>query len=813
MISQDTINELLRKVSSRRAVLFLGSGFSCDAVDFNKDSLPTASILATNIAKINNMNSFDDLKYTSDRVISDGYGEELVKLLRRTFTVKDVQEHHQIISALPWQRVYTTNYDLCFEQAAKNVSIDYATIDISNDSLVELKRDNLCIHINGSLKNLSIDTLNTSFKLSESSYLSSDSIESSQWFYPMQRDFEEASAIIFIGYSLYDIEVKKILLDETTVKDKVYFITYDLPDERTLYTFEKFGTVLPIKTSGFADLFKGYIPDDVEFELRVLNQYDYRPSKSNITDTDVDRFLLTGDIDNSIVDYFQSKSNERSAPILIFRKELNQAFELVKNNANILITSELGNGKTIFLKILCSVLSQNSHDVYYINSLNNNTYHDIEFLSKSTRQSILIFDSYEQYIDLLNFIDGLKSSKITLILASRTSSHEYFFSKFKFHNLNFTNIEIDELDHDEVVSLIQIIDNIGLWGDNASLMEDHKIRLIDRKYKNQISLILLGIINSPVIISKIKSNTFSLLENKDYKKTIFTICLLSFLDLPLTKSLISEIAQNRAIYDLKLIKDKSFTEFFGIKKNQASTKSSLFSLSFITNIFESNYIVDELLNIVELLGNTKHDVHERRELQKAILRFSIVERLLPPLGIKTNLIRYYENLKRALPIIKEDPHYWLQYGMAMLTYNDYVRTERFFGLSYNLANNRLSYHTQHIDVQSSRLNLMKASDRTLDLQTIDRFKLFEEAHAKLCKVDNDIHKFRQLHLYRDVFDVIYSDLSPKNKTTFEYAFKRVLDDIDKLEREEPRSAKNKTIRNIKALASEYITKIVNLRQK
>lgn len=209
MISQDTINELLRKVSSRRAVLFLGSGFSCDAVDFNKDSLPTASILATNIAKINNMNSFDDLKYTSDRVISDGYGEELVKLLRRTFTVKDVQEHHQIISALPWQRVYTTNYDLCFEQAAKNVSIDYATIDISNDSLVELKRDNLCIHINGSLKNLSIDTLNTSFKLSESSYLSSDSIESSQWFYPMQRDFEEASAIIFIGYSLYDIEVKK----------------------------------------------------------------------------------------------------------------------------------------------------------------------------------------------------------------------------------------------------------------------------------------------------------------------------------------------------------------------------------------------------------------------------------------------------------------------------------------------------------------------------------------------------------------------------------------------------------------------------
>ncbi|MFP1736456.1 SIR2 family protein [Lonsdalea quercina] len=813
MIIPNIESDLLRKINSRRAVLFLGSGFSCDAVDFNKNSLPTATVLAQKIAKINGMNSFDDLKYTSDRVISDGHSDELVKLLRRTFSVKDVQKHHEIISSLPWCRVYTTNYDLCFEQAAKNIGIDYTTIDVSIDGLVELKRDNLCIHINGSLKNLNNDRLNSSFKLSESSYLSSDSIEHSQWFYPMQRDFEEANAIIFIGYSLYDIEVKRILLDGMSIKDKVYFITYDQPDERSLYTFEKFGTVLPIKASGFSDIFKNYKHDESELELRILNNYDYHPSNSNAKDTDVDRFLLTGDIEDSMVDSFHSQTNELSAPILVFRKELTQAIELVKNNSNILVMSELGNGKTIFLKILCSLLSQSSYDVFYVSSLNNNVYHDIEILSKSNKESILIFDSYEQYIDLLTFIDELNSSKLTLILASRTSSHEYFFSRFQFQNLKFSNIEIDELDRDEVTALIQIIDNIGLWGGKASFREEDKIRLIERKYKNQLSLILLGILNSPVIIAKVKNISTSLLENKDYKKTIFTICLLSFLDLPLSKSFISEISQNRTIYDLNLVKQDAFSEFFDVDKNKATTKSSLFSLSFISNILESSYIIDELLNIVNLLGDAKNDLHERRELQKAILRFSIVERLLPSSGRKSNLIRYYENLKRALPILKEDPHYWLQYGMAMLTYNDYAKAERYLTLSYSLASNRVFYHTQHIDVQSSRLNLMKANDRSLDLSAMERFKLFEEAHSKLCRVDNDIHRYRQLHLYKDVFDFIYAELSSKNKTSFEFAFKRVIKDIDKLETDDPRTSRHKTVRNVKTLASDCLTKIINLRQK
>ncbi|MBS0858353.1 SIR2 family protein [Providencia rettgeri] len=804
-------SELLRKVRSNRAVLFLGSGFSCDSTDFNQQYLPTANILAQKIAKIINAESYDDLKYISDRVIDEGYSEALIKLLRKTFSVKQVQPHHETIASLPWHRVYTTNYDLCFEKAAQQIGKDYTTIDVSIDSISELKKQNLCIHINGSLNNLDHETLNNSFKLSESSYLSTDSIENSQWFYPMQRDFEEASAIIFIGYSLYDIEVKKILLDSLSIKNKVYFVTYSIPDERSAYIFEKYGTILPIQTSGFSEIFKNFKSDDDNIPLRILNNYHYNPTSVTIKDSDTDRFLLTGDIEEPIIDSFISKFNKLSAPILIYRSEINKAFELIKNRSNVLITSELGNGKSIFLKILCSILSQNSYDVYQIESINNNIYSDIEKISQGEKTSILVFDSYDKYIDILKFTDRLHSANIILVLSARSSSHEYYFSKIKFENISLNEIELDELDHDEVLELINIIDNTGFWEDKASLNIDAKISLIDRKYKNQLSLTLLGLLNSPVILSKIKESSSVLINNKNFKKTIFTICLLSFLDLPLTKSFISEIAQNRAIYDQELTKQQAFLSLFDIDKSRAQTKSSLFSLSFISNILDSNYIIDELLSIVENLGDTKNDLHEKKELQKNILRFSIVERLLPSSGRKASLTRYYEYVKRALPNLKEDPHYWLQYGMAMLTYNDYTKAERFFKNSYSLASNRVLYHTQHTDVQYSRLNLMKANDKSLDLSITDRFKLFEEAHIKLCAVDNDIHRYRQLHLYKDIFDMTYNSLSNKNKTYFEFAFKRIISDIDKLDADDYRLANSKTVKSIRRMASDCLNIIVSAR--
>lgn len=86
--------------------------------------------------------------------------------------------------------------------------INSKTIDLEHKTKEYYKRKNLCIHLNGSINNISTETLDDSFKLSDSSYSSPDSFTDSEWFYYFKRDLDRCGAIVFIGYSMYDIEIK-----------------------------------------------------------------------------------------------------------------------------------------------------------------------------------------------------------------------------------------------------------------------------------------------------------------------------------------------------------------------------------------------------------------------------------------------------------------------------------------------------------------------------------------------------------------------------------------------------------------------------
>ena len=79
--------------------------------------------------------------------------------------------------------------------------------------------DRRCVHINGYIGNLTESTLNTSFKLSESSYMRPEGFLNSPWYTIFKRDLERASAIIFAGYSLYDIDIKRILVSNSDIFD------------------------------------------------------------------------------------------------------------------------------------------------------------------------------------------------------------------------------------------------------------------------------------------------------------------------------------------------------------------------------------------------------------------------------------------------------------------------------------------------------------------------------------------------------------------------------------------------------------------
>lgn len=770
------LEELLRKISGGNAVLFLGSGFSADARGVTEEEMPMAAPLANAIGELGEFDGDGDLRYAADRYLDNHDPRALMQLLRQKFTVKTIQQHHKDIAAAPWRRTYTTNYDLCFERSAADAGKAITTVDISDAPAQYAGMNDLCVHINGSLNSLNAESLNTSFKLSTASYLSPDSFLTSSWHFPFARDLEFCSAIVFVGYSMYDIEVQKILHENDHYRSKTYFITRPSAKERSNYILSKYGRVLPIATKGFGEALNSVAHSNSESPdtsvLASLWKYEATEQKQDVRDSDVDAFLMRGELDDSIID--SSLTQSSGSPILIARSELSYAREILNAGGNIVVTADFGNGKSVFIRQLRTVLTRESHLVYTADSKDAHQHDDLDKLIKSGQKAFLVIDSYEQNIDLVRHFAEQDPPAIRLILGARTNVHERCRTDLNQRGLKLSEIVVDDLENGEVDDFVEIVTNAGYWGEKAALSPAAKLDLVVHTHRKQLSLNLLGLLEAPQMVARVKGLLEELLANPRHKDTIFAIALLSTNDFPLTSSLIADVAMNNEIYTAELRGDEKFNQLFHIRGSRISAKSSLFALALISHQFPSTYIVDQLLKIVEMLGDTRAEVQERKDIQKSLLRFSIVERLLPERHRKQNLVRYYEQVKLKVSWLQKDPHFWLQYGMSQLTYKEYDKAQGFFKQAYAFAAQRHEYHTIQIDTQQARLYILRALEAP-DSQTAQ--KHFTEANQLIRKLPTDAHTYRQVERYRAVFDQIYPKFSGSGKAYFEQACRAILGDV------------------------------------
>ncbi len=259
------MKDIIQKISTGKAILFVGAGFSRSGQNiYNNRELPLAKELAKIIGKIGDFDDEGDLKFATDFFLNERCKNNssllntLIQNLKDIFTIKEAKEEHKSIMKAPWKRVYTTNYDDLVELAARSIGKRYETIDIDESSEKYTPNAKICVHLNGTINDLDSTTINSKFKLSSSSYLSPEAFTNSSWHYIFRKDLELSSKIVFIGYSLYDIEIEKILFENPSFRDKVIFIERENKNNSDTtkedYLFRKYGTLYRIGVSGFASL-------------------------------------------------------------------------------------------------------------------------------------------------------------------------------------------------------------------------------------------------------------------------------------------------------------------------------------------------------------------------------------------------------------------------------------------------------------------------------------------------------------------------------------------------------------------------------
>ena len=223
--TQEVNTELLKKrISTGKAIMFTGAGFSFGTKNTLNTEPPLAGDLAKMLCSLSNLPESEDLMFAADVALEYSDNNKILDLLKDQFTLSEVSQSHENICELPWRRYYTTNYDNSIELAGLNVGRRIESIDLMSNPSIYLKKNNVCLHINGKIEGAEPSDLKSNIKLSDSSYLSPDSFVNSDWYYHFKKELESSSAIVFIGYSMYDMDVKKYLFENPSLQEKTYFV-------------------------------------------------------------------------------------------------------------------------------------------------------------------------------------------------------------------------------------------------------------------------------------------------------------------------------------------------------------------------------------------------------------------------------------------------------------------------------------------------------------------------------------------------------------------------------------------------------------
>lgn len=776
-----TVDEIREKLLTGKAILFCGAGFSYGAKNINDEIPPSAGKLSKQICDLGKFKESDNLRFSSDKFIAENKNNlsELIKLLFKNFSIKETSIPQNNIISYPWRRIYTTNYDDTVETAGKNVCKHIDSICIDDSSKDFFTRNDICVHINGYINGLTDEKLTNGYlKLSKASYFSSNSFENSNWYYTFKKDLINANLLLFIGYSLYDIEIEKILLNGS-YKDKTCFINAPTESEENVYTLQQYGTVLTVGIDSFGNGLgqcdKSIISSLNSINYNSLYKYEIQETSDVISDTEITNFIMQGDIKDAFLNLNYIESSAK--PFIIKRRQIDEVIDKIKKNNNVFIYSEFGNGKSIFLEQLKSRLVLDGKLVYFTKSISEHLNNDFDLICSNNQNIIIVIDSYSKYLDFIDYVVSVNNPNVVLVLADKSGLHERNCCKLESSCHETYSFNLNKLNADELRTMTSIISNIGFWGERVKYSDEMNIQFLQDNCSSELSSILLGIFDSPQMRNRVTELFTKINEKDSFKRTILSICLLKMMDINIDEALVSEMSNNSEIYNSNFINNPSFKTLFPNQTGAISVKSSLFASSLIRNCFEPVFIRDSILFIAKKFDNLKHNGgYIEESIFKNVMKFSFVERLFPEKDKRSILVSYYDSLKTEVKWLQKDPHYWLQYGMAELNFNNIQRCEQYLSISYELAKSKPGYDTTDIDTQYARLLLLKSLSESDGKKIIS---LFMDANNLLINLPNDHYRIRQVYLYKDFYDKKFKFLGEKERLKFKEAckfmYKSVLD--------------------------------------
>lgn len=769
------LDEAIEIALDGEAIMFAGSGCSSGATNIKGQPFRRGTELANFLSEKCGLQIGTSLDDAAEEYAAKHGDDGLIQELRQEFTVKDIARHHSDLARIPWKRIYTTNYDNVLETAYSK-ELKRLTPIMPNDNPYSTSQSGtLCIHFNGFIDRLDKQSLWTDFKLTDTSYLSA-SIADSDWAMMFRQDIRLARAVFFVGYSLYDLDIKRILYENPALKEKSLFILGVDPVQTTVRRAEKFGTVIKQTVAEFVkrvdERKQVYSPIDQD-RFTTLSIKEHKASvPAPISDQDFINLLLYGTIKKELV----AESYRTGKKYYFERTATKQVFDFIEKGHDVLvICSDLGNGKSLFLEGLCHVGLENQYRVFEVQERNEEASAELEKIAKLPEQSLVIMENYQDWLDEIRLFRMNSTIKKVLILTARNSIHDVVFNDLIsiVGAENIPEIQLDLLTNSEIVWFVEVLEEYGLWGDYAAGSKTKKINFIKESCNSQIHAILLKLFQSPAISSRLRSLSEEIKEKRVDYEAILSIFILNLLgQSPKVDTLVD--LWGTKIFGSK--KNVSMCQLIDFSHNEINVKSSVAAEYFLKNLSDSAVVVHVLISLAKKCHDLSRLSVRYKDLFRNLMKFSNVQSVLPDEGKRSAIIRFYESIKN-LNSCKRNPLFWLQYAIACLIIEDLPRSKRYFDTAYSLAN-ELQWDTFQIDNHYARYLLLVESSDPKELMT--NFSNAQMIINQQIKQERFRYGYRTATRYKVFLDRSYKFLTASNLERITRAASHVLQRISEL---------------------------------
>lgn len=769
------IKEAIEYALDGRAVLFTGAGFSYGAENINSLQIPAGKALAqkllTDIGYKNPQGGLDKVTAAYLRRKPD---QELVDLLTNAFSVGKVTPSHVTLASLPWRRVYTTNYDMVLEEASRQAKVVRSSVDGIDSPRDHLAKPNLVVHLNGAITRLTTDRLHSSFKLISESY-STEAFQNSEWAFHFRADIRNAAVVIFVGYSMYDLDIRRILYGED-ISDKTLFVTAPLNDENELEAEDlaDLGYLAPIGIDAFAktvdEIKSSYIPRKPSLLLDAWEKISSVPAISSPPrDADVLDFLSMGDARPALL----LEACSPNAPNYVIPIEVSDEIEsaLLKLDRDVLVIGGVGTGKTFVCECVAQRMAVRGWHVYRIAIPNNDEISEIQQACEIPGPKLLVVENYPRHMELLRWIAETNPTDTIVLATARSHVHELFAADFfRLMTDNCLLFDISQLSDNQIVSAASLLDRYGIWGDKASWPMQRKIQFLTKDCKAELPFILLDILKSQHVAGRFRTLVEESNNRRDVEEVLICTFTLEVMQFSPRVTHVQELLADR-IQWAKVRSQNQLKPIVDFKAHHIHVKSVVLASYMLQHVFSAKAIVLTLIGMAKEAEARISNV-AYRQIFTSMMRYSQVSLALPESNRLDSAIAFYEGIKN-LPSARIDPQFWLQYAISCMAFGKIKRAERYFADAYEYAKKRQSYNTYQIDNHYARLLLEKA---LLTPTVNDAIEMVDKARKLLfpqLATEVRYHPYRVAIGFSKCYERLRSELSPE-QTKY---FKKILEEI------------------------------------